>query len=542
MLVFLEGADCPPTIAKKPAPSRKPCYFSKGALSLACPFKFFEHMYSIYNMSIWSESITQCAKEQLGINSLLPVQQLVIHNIMEALYPELDNDVYHNQLVILPTGTGKSACFQIPAFLSHATSGTPTIIIYPLLSLINDQLRRLNQAGIVSHKIVGGMTQSEIKTMRDALDKKECVCILTNPEALENPQYISLLSQYNPRFAVVDESHCISKWGKSFRPSYVSIGEKIEHIGIDSIVAFTATASDEIIDDIKTLLFLNKDTYILRGHANRENITYSTLYCTDRDAGLVSLLQPYNNQKEPQEEESEFLGMYPVQKDFSKIERPALIFCSSRVACSRLALLLRDNLQEQDIFFYHAGMNKQEKNKIEDWFLHSEHGILIATCAYGMGVDKSNIRTVIHYEPFTDIENFLQETGRAGRDTLPSKSIILADYNSTQINTDALLLCRREYYMSALGLECEGCTGCDICTKYFPIIPNECDEIISLVSKYNRCFTQTELLEKIISLKKKNKSFKGLYETHMIEKAISMLIKNKMISKGKFAWRHKLFV
>ena len=498
-------------------------------------------------MGKWTESINRCAIEKLGINSLLPVQQLVLHNIMEALYPEEDRDVYKNQLVILPTGTGKSACFQIPAFLSHASSGTPTIIIYPLLSLINDQVRRLNQSGIVSHKMVGGMSHSEIKDIRDALDKNECTCILTNPESLDNPQTLSLISQYKPKLVVVDESHCISKWGKSFRTSYLSIGEKIKTIGASVVVAFTATASEEVIDDIKTLLFLQEDTYILRGHANRENITYSTLYCINRDVGLTALLQNHNSQPDIkkevlQEDHGEFLGMYPVQKDFSKVERPALVFCSSRIACSRLALLLRDNLQEQDIFFYHAGLSKQEKNKIEEWFLSSEHGILIATCAYGMGVDKSNIRTVIHYDPFTDIENFLQETGRSGRDTSPAKSIMLADYSTTQIDADNSLGCRREHYMNALGLECEGCTGCDICTQYFPIVPNECDEIISLVSQYKHCFTKTELFEKIISLKKKNNAFNGLYDTTMIEQAISMLIENKILLEGKFAWRHKLFV
>ena len=510
-------------------------------------------IYSNTCMGYWTESITQCAKETFKFKSLLPVQELVVHNIMEAVYPEEVvtllhdreiKDSYDKQLVILPTGTGKSACFQIPATLIDGV----TIIIYPLISLINDQLRRLQESGIMSHKLVGGMSYNEIQELGNALTQKKCKCILTNPETLHNKKHIALLKKHKPKLIVVDEAHCISKWGKTFRHSYLDIGSKIKELGAKVTVAFTATASDKVIADIKHLLFLDKPVYVLRGHANRENITYSVLYCFDKYQALSSLLS-HSKILAPADEDPKYQqGMYPVHYNFAPVEKPAIVFCSSRVDCEVLTRMLRDNLQSTNIYFYHAGLSKKEKYNIEEWFLHSNDGVLIATCAYGMGVDKANIRSVIHYEAYTDIENFLQETGRAGRDGNPAISIMLSMFSVDAILKDSTLTCRRAHYMQSLGLECEGCSGCDICVKTSPIISWEYKMLYNMLLQYNRCFTTEQLVNKLIhDYQPVFREWWGLEcdiygITQHIYKAIQVLCTQGVLKRGKYLWKNNIML
>lgn len=509
-------------------------------------------------MGQWTDIIRECAITKFGIKALLPVQLLVVHNIMEAIYPEEDRDCYANQLVILPTGTGKSACFQIPADLIDG----PTIIIYPLLSLINDQLRRMNEAGVESYRLIGGMSYKEQCIVFNALKEQHCKCILTNPETLENDKYIKILSAYNPALVVVDEAHCISKWGKSFRSSYLKMGKKIVELKPRATVAFTATASDLVIQDIKHLLFLEKDLYLLHGNANRENITYSVLYCSDRDEALVHLLKeesdiilPVGKVFQDFKIHSELsnsdkldsinnnpenlpLGMYPVHSGFCCVKKPTIVFCSTRTTCYRLALMLRDRLSQENIFFYHAGLTKSEKTRIEEWFLDSEDGVLIATCAYGMGVDKSNIRTVIHYEMFTDVENFLQETGRAGRDRQPAVSVMLAELN--QLWKDNEMECRRAYFMECLGLDCEFCSGCDKCMGYYPIVPKKYEIILRVVDKYEWCFDERQLVEYILEEYKKDNIYRGYIDIQSTQCAVSALITNRVLKTGNWLWKGKV--
>lgn len=486
-------------------------------------------------MGRWTEKINECATNKFGFSSLLPVQQLVIHNVMEAIYPE-ERDSYQNQLIILPTGTGKSACFQIPVALVEGY----VIIIYPLLSLINDQLHRMQEAELTTYKLVGGMSQGEFDILQTSIKKGTCKCVLTNPEALNNAHYIALLKQYPAKFVVIDEAHCISKWGKTFRPSYEKLGQLINLFNIKPVIAFTATASDEVISDIKLHLFLGENAYVLRGYPDRENITYSVLYCVNKNNALVSLLSNKKRLHNLFSQYTQDVGMLPVHTSFTAVQKPAIIFCQSRSSCAQIALMLRDCLESNNIFFYHAGLEKEEKKDIEKWFLHSKDGILVATCAYGMGVDKSNIRTVIHYDEFSDIENFLQETGRAGRDRQASVSIMLSKLTREFLIQDTSLNCRREYFMAALGLECDSCSGCDICVNAQPVLSQEYYDIWNMVQEHMWCFNSSELCQKV-KLRYKKTGCDYHYGVQLdLQYAIKQMLEQRILVQGKLLWKGKI--
>ena len=272
---------------------------------------------------------------------------------------------------------------------------------------------------------------------------------------------------------VIDESHCVSEWGESFRPSYLEVGRIIEASLAPVITAFTATASTGVLEKIDRVIFGGMGAHRIIGNPDRSNICYHAAGTLLRDRTVCSLLVRH--------------------------KRPAIVFCSSRPGTEKLARYLRNQLGETEIKFYHAGLTREEKSAVEKWFFGSANGVLVATCAYGMGVDKSNIRTVIHRDCPPSVEAYLQESGRAGRDGLPSKAFFLwgpederamnrakteADKerlagllaygrNITPASTSAdasgsnLGSCRRDTLLDLLGYEGErvkpetGC--CDVC-------------------------------------------------------------------------------
>ena len=423
--------------------------------------------------------ISRTAKEQFGIPGLFPFQRLVISNILEGcgfFGAHIQLESFRNQIVILPTGSGKSLCFSLPGVLIDSI----TLIIFPLLSLISDQARRLQEAGISYGKLVGGQSKEERDRLWVELASGKISFLLTNPESLQKESVLVRLKELTIGHAVIDEAHIVSEWGRTFRPSYLEIGKILHKLAIGQITAFTATAARTTIDHIITHVFNGNPVHLIQGNPDRPNITYRVIPSLSKLQDLSIL----------------------TNRD-SGMARPIIIFCGTRKRAVQTAVKLRLRHQEDQIFYYHAGLSKDERKVIEDWFYASEHGILCATSAYGMGIDKGNIRSVIHTAISSSAGAYLQETGRAGRDRKPANTAILLGIDEWEklhnpaIKTDqdfreSTLLsifsdtsrCRRESLLAALSAEPEVCFGCDICSGTLQIHAAGEREIIKLIHRY----------------------------------------------------------
>ncbi len=378
------------------------------------------------------------ATEVFGLNYLYPYQRLVIANILEADAADADADAYRRQIVLLPTGSGKTACFQIPGLL---ISG-PSLIVYPLLALMADQERRLREKGIDCALLRGGMEAFERAEIFRRIESGECRFLLSNPEMICQEAIAKEVRRLNFRHLVIDEAHCLPEWGLSFRPAYLDFAAFVRDCDIPLITAFTATASERILSGIREQLFPETGAHVIRGNPDRPNIHYAVRPCLSR-----------------MRETEEFCG---------NSDGACIVFMGSRPGTEEVAGELRRRLPEREIWFYHAGLSREEKKKIETCFMHSRRGILVATCAYGLGVDKADVRLVIHYDAPESIEAYLQESGRAGRDGGASAAVLLrpsAGVLEGPLQAYAALQtgCRRNFLVSRMGGELDSCSGCDIC-------------------------------------------------------------------------------
>jgi ATP-dependent DNA helicase RecQ len=262
-----------------------------------------------------------------------------------------------------------------------------------------DQDRRLTEKNFAPVTLRGGQSREERERIFQKIISGESRFIIANPEVLLTQAVMERLPELGIVHIVIDESHCVSEWGESFRPSYLETGRIVEASLAPVVTAFTATASAGVLEKIDRVIFGGAGAHRIIGNPDRSNICYHAAGTLLRDRTVGSLL--------------------------SRHKRPAIVFCSSRPGTEKLARYLRNRLGEADIKFYHAGLTREEKSAVEKWFFDSANGVLVATCAYGMGVDKSNIRTVIHRDCPPSVEAYLQESGRAGRDGLPSKAFFL---------------------------------------------------------------------------------------------------------------------
>lgn len=453
--------------------------------------------------------LNSIAQKHFDIPYLYPYQRLVINNILEAagvdgfsqrieINPVTgEEEIYDtrpNQIVILPTGSGKSLCFMLPAIL---LSG-PTLIIFPLLSLISDQTRRLIEQGFNPVVIRGGQTRQERETFWEDIRAGKTKFILSNPETILQEKVLASIKKLNITHLVIDEMHIVTEWGDTFRPAYLNIYRIYKETEIGIVTAFTATASENILSRVKQILFPGISPAVITANPDRPNIHYRVLRSISKSHDLCALI-------------SGNLMLDRKVKDL-KIEKPLLIFNRSRTGAELTARHLREKLNSENILFYHAGLSKEEKTKVEKWFFHSTDGILSSTCAYGMGLDKQDIRTVIHMDPCPSVEAYLQESGRAGRDKKDASAVLIvseSDFffeNETgnQILKKRYLQflhavtdndnCRRKTLLRLLGSSSDFCSGCDVCSR--DILQSICgyEHIISLIRKYNRKLSLREAL------------------------------------------------
>jgi ATP-dependent DNA helicase RecQ len=374
------------------------------------------------------DPLNDAVKRLFGLSYLFPYQRLVVSNILEAAqaygvpvrWPGMeeqptekgaknedeekvdsDRECQGRQIVILPTGAGKSLCFQLPAMLTEGI----TLVIYPILGLMTDQERRLEERGFSPVILRGGQSREERDAVWERLRSGQSRFIIANPEVLLTPQVMARIEGLKIIHIVIDEAHCVSEWGESFRPSYLEIRKITEAAGAPIITAFTATASAQVLEKIERYIFGDTGALRIIGNPDRRNISYAARGCILKDAAVRDLVV--------------------------KNQRPSIVFCSSRKGTEKLAWYLRNELGElglpwaKEIRFYHAGLSREEKKEVEAWFLHNPGAVLVATCAFGLGIDKADIRTVIHRDCPPSVEAYLQESGRAGRDGAQSRAIFL---------------------------------------------------------------------------------------------------------------------
>ena len=397
-------------------------------------------------MDITDDPVIQTSKRVFGIDYPFPWQRLIIAAVLDASLPLPNSDENPEplrEIAVLPTGAGKSLCWMLPAVMIPGL----TIAVFPLLSLMTDQERRLEASGVPSVCLRGGQSRDERKKIWSSLESGSAKIVLANPEVLQSPAAADRLAALKPAFLAVDETHTVSQWGESFRPACAGLGRLVREWNPQVVLALTATAGEHIRGRITDLLFNGEPPREALADPDRPTIRYGVLPSLSRFHSLELLVR------------SE--------------QRPAIVFGPTRSSVQRAARILRFRLQDDRIRFYHAGMSTSEKRRLENWYLESGEGVLCATCAYGMGVDKSNIRTVIHLAPPSSTEAYLQESGRASRDGKGANAWLIwtpEDLRDAKARGASMInyargnhRCRRETLLESLGITAQDCSGCDVC-------------------------------------------------------------------------------
>ena len=320
-------------------------------------------------------------------------------------------------LGIMPTGAGKSMCFQIPALMMEGI----TLVVSPLISLMKDQVRALNQAGVHAAFLNSSLTAGQYQKALGLARQGRYKIIYVAPERLETQAFLSfaLDSQVTISMLAVDEAHCVSQWGQDFRPSYLKILEFLKKLPYRPVIgAYTATATADVRDDILDILQL-RDPKIVATGFDRENLFFSVEKPDDRDRAVLA----YLHKKESQMPKSS-----------------GIIYCLTRKKVEELCYLLRE--EGFSVTRYHAGLSDEERRENQEDFLYDRKQIMVATNAFGMGIDKSDVRFVIHYNMPKNMESYYQEAGRAGRDSEPAECILY--YGPMDVRTNRYFIDNNE--------------------------------------------------------------------------------------------------
>ncbi len=393
-------------------------------------------------------------KQYFGYDQFRPLQEDIIANVRAG----------HDSLVIMPTGGGKSLCYQLPALRFEGI----TLVVSPLIALMKDQVDGLKAIGIKAEFINSSQSYGETTRIRSEAIRGELKILYVSPERLALEGFQNFLKQLTVSLVAVDEAHCISEWGHDFRPDYRGLGALRRSMPEVPFIALTATATHRVRDDIVTQLGLNSPKRFVASF-NRENLAYEIRTKQNSFGQVVELLEVRRGQS-------------------------VIIYCFSRKETEEIAVDLRQ------LGFaarpYHAGMDSEARRRTQEGFITGEFTIVVATIAFGMGIDKPDVRLVVHYSLPKSLEAYYQETGRAGRDGLPSDCVLLYSYGDKSkqeffinkikdqferkksqdqldkvIEFSQLTTCRRRFLLEYFGDDTisqgekqNNCGGCDVCS------------------------------------------------------------------------------
>ena len=317
------------------------------------------------------------------------------YNVFRPLQEDIINSVLDGKdtLAVLPTGGGKSICFQVPALLKDGIC----IVISPLIALMKDQVEGLKKKNIPALSIYSGMNFIEVKRTLENAVHGNFKFLYVSPERLETDLFLEYLPGMDINLIAVDEAHCVSQWGYDFRPSYLRIATLREHLPGVTILALTASATKEVQDDICDKLEFDKDHKRFQKSFERPNLSYSTFNPSSKQNKLIEILK--------------------------KVPGSGIVYCKSRKRTKEIAELLKMNNINSD--FYHAGLTNAERTSKQESWIKNETRVIACTNAFGMGIDKSNVRVVVHYDVPDALENYYQEAGRAGRDEKKAYAVLL---------------------------------------------------------------------------------------------------------------------
>ncbi len=412
-------------------------------------------------------------KETFGYETFRPLQREVIENVLAR----------RDTLAVMPTGGGKSLCYQIPSLLFEGL----TVVVSPLISLMKDQVEQLRAFGVPSLFLNSSLAPQEYQENMDYVRRGEVKLLYVAPETLLTPRILSLLDSVRVDCLTIDEAHCISEWGHDFRPEYRQLVEVRKRYPKAVCLALTATATERVRQDIRaTLKFTTTNEFV--ASFNRENLYIEVMPKRDAYQQTLDMLERYKDQS-------------------------GIVYCFSRRQVDELAAYLK--MRGYAALPYHAGLEDSERKRNQEAFIRDDAQIIVATIAFGMGINKPNVRFVIHFDLPKSIESYYQEIGRAGRDGLPAHCTLLYSYaDVVKINyfidkkegdekrvaiqhlgaivryAEDERTCRRKSLLNYFGesYEADNCSNCDNCTS----APTPLTDITIFAQKFLSCVKRAD--------------------------------------------------